>query len=218
MKRLFDLTLVILSLPVSLPLLALLALAARVSLGSPVLFQQIRPGRHGQPFTIYNFRTMTDRRDSSGELLPDADRLTGFGRFLRSTSLDELPELINVVKGEMSLVGPRPLLMEYLERYSPEQARRALAAGPAYLGVGPVYATGTKPDAKPVTLDYVRWAVANLQLPWFAIGGINLENLPAVLAAGARRICVVSAILNSDDLAATCRKFKAQLDQAHLTR
>jgi thiamine-phosphate pyrophosphorylase len=101
-----------------------------------------------------------------------------------------------------------------LSTASPEQARRAVAAGPDYLGVGPVFPTGTKPDAKPVTLDYVRWAAANLQLPWFAIGGINLENLPDVLAAGARRICVVSAILNSDDLAATCRKFKAQLDRA----
>lgn len=98
-----------------------------------------------------------------------------------------------------------------LSTASPDQARRAVAAGADYVGVGPVFPTGTKPDAKPVTLDYVRWAAANLQLPCFAIGGINLDNLPAVLAAGARRVCVVSAILNSDDLAATCRRFKAQL-------
>ncbi len=86
-----------------------------------------------------------------------------------------------------------------------------MAAGADYLGVGPVYATGTKPEAKPVTLEYVRWAAENVPVPWFAIGGINLENLDAVLAAGAQRICVVSAILNADDVTAACRKFKARL-------
>jgi sugar transferase EpsL len=92
--------------------------------GAPVLFRQTRPGMGGKPFLMYKFRTMTDQRDTAGNLLPDEKRLTRFGKFLRSTSLDELPELINVLKGEMSLVGPRPLLMEYLGRYSPEQARR----------------------------------------------------------------------------------------------
>lgn len=98
-----------------------------------------------------------------------------------------------------------------LSTHSPDQARKAIAAGAGYIAIGPVYATGTKPIAKPVTLEYVRWAAANVNIPWFAIGGINLNNLGQVLAAGATRICVVSAILNSDDLLATCRKFKEQL-------
>ncbi len=107
----------------ALPLLTL-AWQVRRKLGSPVLFTQVRPGLHGKPFRMVKFRTMTDARDASGALLPDAQRLTPFGRFLRSSSLDELPELWNVLRGEMSLVGPRPLLMEYLPLYSPEQARR----------------------------------------------------------------------------------------------
>lgn len=124
MKRLFDLLLSIgLLLALALPLLLLWALVRR-KLGSPVLFRQVRPGLHGQPFMMVKFRTMTDERGADGELLPDARRLTSFGRFLRATSLDELPELWNVLRGEMSLVGPRPLLMEYLPLYSPEQARR----------------------------------------------------------------------------------------------
>ena len=106
------------------PVLAGLALAVRRRLGSPVLFRQVRPGLHGEPFEMVKFRTMTDARGPDGALLPDAERLTPFGQFLRSTSLDELPELWNVVKGDMSLVGPRPLLMRYLDRYTPEQARR----------------------------------------------------------------------------------------------
>jgi thiamine-phosphate pyrophosphorylase len=101
-----------------------------------------------------------------------------------------------------------------LSSHGPEQARRAVAAGARYLGVGPVFPTGTKPEAKPVTLEYVRWAAANIQIPWFAIGGINLKNLDQVLDAGARRICVVSAILNAPDVAAECRKFKRRLEQA----
>jgi lipopolysaccharide/colanic/teichoic acid biosynthesis glycosyltransferase len=105
-------------------MLAGAALLVRLKLGPPVLFRQERPGLNGRPFTIYKFRTMTDEHDAEGHLLPDARRLTKFGRCLRSTSLDELPELFNVLKGEMSLVGPRPLLMHYLERYTPEQARR----------------------------------------------------------------------------------------------
>lgn len=124
MKRLFDFTAALLGLiALALPLL-ILCLLIRRKLGSPVLFRQIRPGLHGQPFEMVKFRTMTDARGPDGALLPDAERLTPFGRFLRSTSLDELPELWNVLKGDMSLVGPRPLLMEYLPLYSPEQARR----------------------------------------------------------------------------------------------
>jgi len=106
------------------PILAVIALLVRLKLGSTVLFRQQRPGLHGKPFTLYKFRTMTNARDANGNLLPDADRLTNFGRFLRRTSLDELPELINVLKGDMSLVGPRPLRMKYLVRYTPFQARR----------------------------------------------------------------------------------------------
>lgn len=123
-KRLFDLLLTIPALLLLSPLLGLLALLVRLKLGSPILFTQQRPGRMGQPFTICKFRTMTNARDRNGLLLPDAARLITFGRLLRSSSLDELPELFNVLKGEMSLVGPRPLLMQYLERYTPEQARR----------------------------------------------------------------------------------------------
>lgn len=124
MKRLFDIVASAVLLILLSPLLAALALLVRTKLGSPVLFRQTRPGRGGKPFKMLKFRTMTDARGPDGELLPDTDRLTTFGRFLRSSSLDELPELWNVLKGDMSLVGPRPLLMEYLPLYSPEQARR----------------------------------------------------------------------------------------------
>jgi lipopolysaccharide/colanic/teichoic acid biosynthesis glycosyltransferase len=124
MKRLFDIVvsacaLLVLALP-----LWVVAWMVRRKLGSPVFFTQVRPGMHGKPFKMVKFRSMTSERGADGELLPDAVRLTPFGRFLRSTSLDELPELWNVLKGDMSLVGPRPLLVEYLPLYSPEQARR----------------------------------------------------------------------------------------------
>jgi lipopolysaccharide/colanic/teichoic acid biosynthesis glycosyltransferase len=123
-KRLFDLLLATLLIIVLSPVILLVALLVRLVLGAPILCRQERPGLYGKPFVILKFRTMTDERDAQGELLPDAQRLPLFGRFLRSTSLDELPELFNVLTGEMSLVGPRPLLMEYLNRYTPEQARR----------------------------------------------------------------------------------------------
>lgn len=123
-KRLFDiLTALLLMLALAVPLL-LLACLVRAFLGRSVLFRQVRPGINGKPFMMVKFRTMTDERDARGELLPDVQRLTALGRFLRATSLDELPELWNVLRGEMSLVGPRPLLMEYLPLYTPEQARR----------------------------------------------------------------------------------------------
>ena len=123
-KRLFDVAAATVALAVLSPLLVLLGLLVRAMVGSPILFKQDRPGFQGRPFTILKFRTMTNARNSAGRLLPDAERLTPFGRFLRSTSLDELPELFNVLRGDMSLVGPRPLLMEYLPRYSAEQMRR----------------------------------------------------------------------------------------------
>lgn len=124
MKRILDLSAALLGLILLAPIILILAILIRQKLGSPVFFTQTRPGLHGKPFKMVKFRTMTDARDADSNLLPDNIRLTAFGRFLRSTSLDELPELLNVLKGDMSLVGPRPLLMEYLPHYSPEQARR----------------------------------------------------------------------------------------------
>ena len=123
-KRAFDLVLSALMLLMLLPFLLVLWLLVRVKLGSPALFRQRRPGFKGVPFTMYKFRTMTDQRNTSGDLLPDSARMTAFGDRLRRLSLDELPELFNVLKGDMSLVGPRPLRMQYLSRYTPEQMRR----------------------------------------------------------------------------------------------
>lgn len=124
MKRGIDILVAGLALLVLLPLLAVLAALVRINLGRPVLFRQTRPGLHGRPFSIVKFRSMRDARTADGTQLPDHVRLTRFGRFLRATSLDELPELWNVLKGDMALVGPRPLLMEYLPLYAPDQARR----------------------------------------------------------------------------------------------
>jgi len=123
-KRGFDFLIALVLLIGLSPLLALLALAVRLKLGRPVLFSQTRPGLHGTPFEFYKFRTMTEARNAAGELLPDAARLTPFGELMRKLSLDELPQLFNVIKGDMSLVGPRPLLIEYLPLYSERQARR----------------------------------------------------------------------------------------------
>ncbi len=123
-KRLFDLTVAVPSVIVVTPLLVLIGILVRLKIGSPILFKQARPGLRGKPFVIYKFRTMTDKRDKEGNLLPDGERLILLGRFLRKTSMDELPELFNVIKGDVSIVGPRPLLMQYLDRYTPEQARR----------------------------------------------------------------------------------------------
>ena len=123
-KRLIDFTAALLGLLSLSMLLMVLWIVVRIKHGPPVLFCQQRPGLHGRPFTMYKFRTMTDELDAEGNLLPDEQRLTSFGKFMRSTSLDELPALLDVLKGEMSLVGPRPLLMEYLPLYSQEQARR----------------------------------------------------------------------------------------------
>jgi lipopolysaccharide/colanic/teichoic acid biosynthesis glycosyltransferase len=123
-KRLFDFLISALTLLFLSPLLVLLAWLVRIKLGGPIFFRQQRPGLDGRPFTLYKFRTMSDQRDAEGNLLPDAERLTKFGKLLRISSLDELPELWNVLKGEMSLVGPRPLRMRYLPLYSEFQARR----------------------------------------------------------------------------------------------
>ncbi|MBI5841704.1 MAG: sugar transferase [Chloroflexi bacterium] len=123
-KRIFDLFFSILALIILSPIIVLTAILVRIFLGTPILFRQERPGCKGHPFFIYKFRTMTNASDRTGNLLPDSKRLTRFGEILRTLSLDELPELLNILRGDMSFVGPRPLLMEYLPLYSPEQARR----------------------------------------------------------------------------------------------
>ena len=124
LKRLLDIIIASIALILLSPLYALVAYKVKKNLGSPVLFRQVRPGLHGKPFEMIKFRTMKDAVDEQGNPLPDSERLTPFGQMLRSTSLDEMPELWNVIKGDMSIVGPRPLLMEYLPLYSPEQAKR----------------------------------------------------------------------------------------------
>src|ERR1700720_3643419 len=123
-KRWFDCLAAAAGLIVLAPVLGVIALAIRLTMGKPVIFKQQRPGWYGRPFILYKFQTMTDAHNAEGELLPDLERLTRLGRALRRTSLDELPELLNVIKGDMSLVGPRPLLMQYLGRYTKAQARR----------------------------------------------------------------------------------------------
>ncbi|RUO46618.1 sugar transferase [Pseudidiomarina aquimaris] len=124
MKRFLDFCAALIGLLALLPLILVLSLLISINLGAPIFFYQLRPGVHGKPFRMFKFRTMRDAFDSNGNSLPDSERITKFGAFLRATSLDELPELWNVLKGDMSLVGPRPLLMEYLDLYTPEQARR----------------------------------------------------------------------------------------------
>lgn len=123
-KRVLDLIVAVPALLLLMPVMGAIAICVRFKLGTPVIFHQPRAGRNGQPFTLYKFRTMTDERDVAGNLLPPVERLTSYGRFLRSTSMDELPQLWNVVRGDMSLVGPRPLLLDYLPLYTPKQARR----------------------------------------------------------------------------------------------
>ncbi|CAM4097368.1 sugar transferase [Bacillus manliponensis] len=124
MKRIFDVCISLSLLLCFSVVIFIVAILVRLKLGSPILFKQERPGIHGKPFYLYKFRTMTNEKNAEGDLLPDSSRLTSFGKFLRKYSLDELPQLINVVRGELSLVGPRPLLMEYLPLYSAEQAKR----------------------------------------------------------------------------------------------
>lgn len=124
LKRFFDIMASLIGIIVLSPIFAILVITVLIKHGSPILFKQQRPGLHGEPFTFYKFRTMTNEKDEKGNLLSDKDRLTSFGSFLRKTSLDELPSLFNVVKGDMSLVGPRPLLMQYLPLYNDFQKRR----------------------------------------------------------------------------------------------
>ena len=137
-KRPQDLVCALTAAAVLSPVMGITAVLVRNKLGSPVLFTQERPGRNGKIFKLYKFRTMTDERDASGELLPDEDRLTSFGKKLRATSLDELPELINIIKGDMSIVGPRPLLVRYLPRYNEHQARRH-EVRPGFTGLAQIH-------------------------------------------------------------------------------
>jgi lipopolysaccharide/colanic/teichoic acid biosynthesis glycosyltransferase len=155
-KRALDLALTVPALLLLSPLLLVVAGLVRLNLGKPVFFRQRRPGLFGRPFTLVKFRTMSDARDVRGQLLPDAERLTRLGRFLRKTSLDELPELWNVLKGEMSLVGPRPLLLEYLDRYTEEQARRHLLP-PGITGLAQIRGRNAIPFSRRLRydLDYV---------------------------------------------------------------
>jgi sugar transferase EpsL len=158
LKRLFDIMVSALLLILLLPIIALVFILIRVNMGSPVLFRQIRPGLKGHPFAVYKFRTMSEQLDLSGNALPDGARLTNLGRFLRKTSLDEIPQLFNVLNGDMSLVGPRPLLMEYLPLYSPEQAKRHLVR-PGITGWAQVHGRNTISWQDKFCLDV--WYVEN---------------------------------------------------------
>lgn len=177
-KRLFDLVAVWLSLPLWLPLLLVLALLVRFKLGAPIFFRQARPGRGGQPFRLTKFRTMTDARDAEGEVLADAQRLTALGRWLRATSLDELPELWHVLTGKMSLVGPRPLLVDYLPLYTPRQARRH-EVRPGLTGWAQIHGRNQTDWATRLALDV--WYVENQSLR------LDLRILLATLGKVLRR-------------------------------
>ncbi|GIZ51611.1 sugar transferase [Noviherbaspirillum aridicola] len=194
LKRLFDVVAASLALLMLAPLLALLALLVRLDLGAPVLFRQQRPGRDGKPFTMVKFRSMTDARDERGRLLPDGERLTRFGVFLRRSSLDELPELFNVVRGEMSLVGPRPLLMRYT-RYFTERERLRLAVRPGITGWAQI--NGRNETAWDVRLALDVWYVEHRSMR------LDLAILLRTLALVLRRQGVVadagSVMRNLDD-------------------
>ena len=151
-KHILDLSLCAPALILMAPVMAVIALLVHVKIGSPVIFSQQRPGLNGKPFTLFKFRTMTNARDSHGNLLPDSERLTPMGRFLRRFSLDELPELINVLIGDMSLVGPRPLLLDYLDRYSTQQLRRH-EVKPGITGLSQVNGRQRIPFSKRIELD-----------------------------------------------------------------
>ena len=196
-KRVFDLLLTLPGIIFISPLILLTALLIRIKIGKPILFIQERPGLHGKPFRMYKFRTMTDERDAAGNLLPDAERLVPFGRFLRSASLDELPELINVLKGDMSLVGPRPLLMEYLERYTPEQSKRHDVL-PGITGWAQVNGRQHIPFSKRLELDI--WYIEH----WSIL--LDIKILFKTMANVFKRKGVISGqdVNDVDDLGLSC--------------
>lgn len=197
-KSLLDRLVAAIALLVFSPILISVAIAIYIRMGSPVVFAQPRPGKDGQIFTFYKFRTMTDERDSEGKLLPDEKRLTPFGQFLRKTSLDELPQLWNVLKGDMSFVGPRPLIVEYLDRYTPEQARRH-EVKPGITGWVQVNGRNNRPWEEKFKLDV--WYVDNWSL-W-----LDLKIL----------FLTVFKVLQQDGISqegyATSEEFKGQLKQ-----
>ncbi len=184
-KRAIDTALVLLFAPLWLPVMALVALLVRTRLGTPVFFRQVRPGLNEQPFTVLKFRTMTDARDEDGNLLPDAQRLLPFGRLLRSTSMDELPELLNVLRGEMSLVGPRPLLMQYLPRYSASHRRRH-SVRPGLTGLAQVSGRNLLSWDKRLDMDveYVGRASLSLDLKILARTVLAVINRDGINASG----------------------------------
>lgn len=176
LKRVFDFVFSLVSLIVLLPLMLVVSVVVAVTMGWPVIFSQKRPGLHGKIFTLYKFRTMRNDRDSSGMFLPDERRLTASGRFLRASSLDELPELINVLLGHMSLVGPRPLLPEYLDQYTPEQARRH-DVRPGLTGIAQI--NGRQSIKFSERLQYDVWYVDHWSL-WLDFKTVLL-TVPAVI-------------------------------------
>lgn len=178
LKQAVERTLAGVGLVATAPILAVTAIAVRVGLGSPVLFRQVRPGRDGQPFELLKFRTMRDAHGPDGTPLPDDDRVTRLGLLLRATSLDELPQLVNVLRGELSLVGPRPLLVRYLERYSPQQARRHDVM-PGMTGWAQIHGRNARswPDKLALDVWYVdHWSLA-----------LDLHILIATIATVLRR-------------------------------
>jgi sugar transferase EpsL len=179
-KRALDLAVAVPAVILASPVIALVALAIRWRLGSPVVFRQQRPGFHGEPFMLYKFRTMLDTRDATGELLPDAERLPPFGVFLRRSSLDELPQLWNVVRGDMSLIGPRPLMMRYLPRYSAQQRRRHDVL-PGVTGWAQVNGRNNISWERKFELDV--WYVDHLS-PWIDLKILWLTLLKTLLRSG----------------------------------
>jgi sugar transferase EpsL len=192
-KRFLDLVLTIPAFIMLAPIMAIVAAIVRCQMGSPVLFRQERPGLRGKPFRLAKFRTMTNAADAQGKLLPDGQRLTCFGAFLRKTSLDELPELLNVVTGDMSLVGPRPLLVEYLRRYTPEQARRH-EVRPGITGWAQINGRQSVLFSKRLALDV--WYVDHLSF-WLDLK-ILLLTLPKTLLS--RDVILGQSVTDVDDL------------------